>query len=99
MAQAFLILHLLSGIILPTIPYSPATQNIQSGLTYDSSLVSIFMSAKGMISFFFSLPSLASQQESPQAHSSTCVPGSYHLHIPSALCPPVQILPCLVPLS
>ena len=52
MAQAFLILHLLSGIILPTIPYSLATQNVQSGLTHDSSLVSIFMSAKGMVSLF-----------------------------------------------
>ena len=73
MAQAFLILHLLSGIILPTIPYSLATQNVQSGLTHDNRLVSIFMSAKGMVSFCFSLPSLASQQESPQAHPSTCV--------------------------
>lgn len=42
-----------------------ATQSVQHSLTHDSSLVSIFMLAKGMVSFCFSLPSLVSQQEAP----------------------------------
>ena len=87
MAQDLLILHLIGGIILPAIPPSPATQSVQHSLTHDSSLVSIFMLAKGMVSFCFSLPSFVSQQEAPQTHPSTCGPGSYQLHIPSVLCP------------
>lgn len=82
----FLIPHLLHAIILPAIPPCPATQNVQHGLRQDSSLVSIFTLAKGMVSFGLSLASLSSEQEAPQTHSSTCSRFMPALH---SLCPPV----------
>lgn len=88
MVQAFLILQVHGGAILPVMPPSSATQSIQLCACDMTAAWLVFLFWSNERSLFVSpYPVLPSQQVAPHNLPSAWIHCSYQLHTPFALCP------------